>query len=87
MIDPPEITYMTPQLKAYIPMTVPRSQVRMVMGPALSELMAVLKGQGTRAAGPWFTHHPRSDAEVFDLEIWVSVEKPVVGSGHVMGGI
>jgi hypothetical protein len=58
MIDTPQITQGPAKLTATIHLTIPRSKIRLIMGPGISELMAVavVKAQGIGLAGPWFTH-------------------------------
>jgi hypothetical protein len=58
MIDTPQITQGPAKLTATIHLIIPRSKIRLIMGPGISELMAtaVVKAQGIRLAGPWFTH-------------------------------
>ncbi len=87
MIETPQITQTTAQLLALIHATIPRSEVQSVMGPALQELMAVVKAQGMSPAGPWFTHHRKMDPAVFDFEICVPVAAPVAAVGRVRSGI
>ena len=86
MIDPPQIVRTTAQLTARIPLTVPRAEIRHVMGPGLAELMAAVAAQGLTPAGPWFTHHLRMDPNVFDFEICVPVPSLITPSGRVQPG-
>lgn len=60
MLDKPQIIQTTRQSTAMIHLPVPREEIRNVMGPGLSELMAAT------AAGPWFTHHLKMDPEIVD---------------------
>jgi effector-binding domain-containing protein len=83
MIDTPQITQSADQLTAIIRLTVPRAEIRNVMGPGIRELMATVAAQGIGPAGPWFTHHLRMDPEIFDFEISVPVTAPVVAAGRV----
>lgn len=86
MLDAPHITQTETQLTAVIRLTVPREQIREVMGPGYQELMAVLADQGIAPAGPWLTHHLRMDPDVFDFEIAVPVTAPVSPAGRVRPG-
>ena len=86
MIDTPQITQTAAQLTAIIPLTIPREEIRNVMGPGLGELMGALVAQGIAPAGPWFTHHLRMDPEVFDFEICLPVTAPVAAVGRVQSG-
>jgi len=67
MIDAPQITQTVSQLTANLHLTVPRAEIRNVMGPGLSEVRAAIAAQGVAAAGPWFTHHLKMDPGIFDL--------------------
>ena len=86
MIDTPHVTHTTEAPMAFIHLTVPRSEIRTVMGPGLAELHAVLAAQGVTPSGPWFTHHRRMDPSVFDFEICLPVSRPIVPSGRVEAG-
>src|ERR1700738_3101892 len=82
-LDLPQITQTAAQQTAIIRLTIPRREIRKVMGPGIRELMAAVAGQGVAPAGPWFTHHVRMDPEVFDFEIGVPVVTPVAAVGRV----
>ena len=86
MIDTPQIAHTSEQLTAFIHLTVPREQIRDVMGPGISEVMAAVAAQGKGPAGPWFTHHLRMDPATFDFEICVPVTAPVTPDGRVRPG-
>jgi uncharacterized protein YndB with AHSA1/START domain/effector-binding domain-containing protein len=87
LIDPPEIVATTERLAAAIHITVPRSEIRSVMGPGLGELMAAVKAQGVGPTGPWFTHHLAMNPKTFDFEICVPVSAPVAPVGRVTAAI
>ena len=86
MIEKPTIAKTAEQVTALIHLTIPRSEIRAVMGPGLSEVHAALAAQGIRADGPWFTHHLRMDPDVFDFEICVPVGSAVSAAGRVTPG-
>ena len=86
MIDTPQITQTAAQLTAIIPLTIPREEIRNVMGSGIRELMATISAQGIAPAGPWFTHHLRMDPDIFDFEISVPVTAPVAPRGRVEAG-
>jgi effector-binding domain-containing protein len=86
MIDAPNVMETAPRPTAVIHVTIPRAEIRDVMGPGIGELMSVVEDQGIGPAGPWFTHHFRMDPEVFDFEIGVPVEAPVTAAGRVRAG-
>jgi effector-binding domain-containing protein len=86
MIDTPRITRTDAQSTAVIHLTIPRTEIRNVMGPGIKELMATVSAQGITPAGPWFTHHLHMDPATFDFEIGVPVSAPVAPSGRVNPG-
>ena len=86
MIEKPQITEATPQAAAVIHVTIPREQIRDVMGPGYEEVMAAVKDQGIGPSGPWYTRHLKMTPEVFDFEICVPVSAPVKPVGRVKPG-
>jgi effector-binding domain-containing protein len=86
MLDKPRIVETTAQLTAIIRLTIPREQIRDVMGPGIAELMAAVAAQGVAPAGPIFTHHLRMDPKTFDFELGVPVTAPVSAAGRVKAG-
>jgi effector-binding domain-containing protein len=83
MLDQPQITHSTDQPTAIIRLTIPREEIRSVMGPAIAEVMSAIAAQGIAPSGPWFSHHLRMDPKVFDFEISVPVTRPIVATGRV----
>lgn len=86
MIDTPQIVQTAAQPTAVIRLTIPRAEIRNVMGSGIGELMATLGTQGVVPAGRWFTHHLKMDPDVFDFEIGVPVTAPVAAAGRVAPG-
>ena len=86
MIDTPEIVLTEPRLAAVIRLTIPRSEIRAVMGPAIQEVLSVVAAQGMAPAGPVFSHHFRMDPEFFDFHVGVPVEEMVLPEGRVTDG-
>ena len=86
MIDKPQIVQTAAQATAVIHLTVPREEIRSVMGPGHRELMAAVAAQGIVPAGPWFTHHFKVPDETFDFEIGVPLSTPVAAAGRVRPG-
>ena len=86
MLDTPQITQTAAQLTAIIRLTIPREEIRRVMGPGIGEVMAAVAAQGIAPAGPWFTHHLRMDPDTFDFEIGVPVTAAVAAAGRVKPG-
>ena len=84
MLDASQITQTTAQLTAIIRLTIPREEIRKVMGPGIRELLATVAAQGIAPAGPIFAHHLRMDPGVFDFEIGVPVTAPMIVAGRVM---
>jgi len=86
MIDKPVIVKSKEQLTATVHVTVPKEEIRKVMGPGLGEVQAAITAQGVAATGPWLTHHLRMDPKVFDFEICLPVAKQVASTGRVQPG-
>ena len=86
MIDAPQITQTAAQLTAIIRLTVPREEIRDVMGPGIGEVRAAVAAQGIAPAGPWFTHHLRMEPDTFDFEVGVPVRAPVAPAGRMKAG-
>lgn len=86
MIDTPRIVQTDTQLTAIIRLTIPRNEIRSVMGPGIAELMAAVAAQGIPAAGPIFSHHLRMHPDTFDFEVGVPVRAPVTATGRVKAG-
>ena len=83
MIDTPQIVQTSEQSTAAIHLTVPRSEIQTVMGPAIGEVIAVLSAQQIAPQGSVFTSHFRRPTETFDFEVGVPVQQPVVPAGRV----
>lgn len=83
MIEQPVVTRSVEQLAACLRLTVPREEIRTVMGPGLKEVHAALAELGVKPAGPWFTRHFRMDPKVFDFEICVPTTEPIAKAGRV----
>lgn len=86
MIETPQLTDAPSQTIAFIPLTIPRDQVREVMEPGLKEIMQAIQGQNIKITGPWFTHHLRMQPDIFDFQICVPTASPVKPSGRVQSG-
>jgi effector-binding domain-containing protein len=86
MLDTPQITQTAAQVTAIIHLTVSREEIRNVMGPGITELMATVAAQGITPAGPWFNHHLKMEPDIFDFEIGVPVLTPVAAAGRVKAG-
>jgi len=86
MIETPRIVMSLAQPMAFIHLTVPRDQIRHVMGPGVKEVMAAVAAAGQKPVGPWFTHHLKMDPAVFDFRICVPVATAILPVGRVQPG-
>jgi effector-binding domain-containing protein len=86
MIETPRITQTIAQVTASIHLTVPRDEIRKVMGPGLREVREAIAAQDIAVAGPWFTHHLRMEPDIFDFEICVPVATPFTTTDRVEAG-
>lgn len=87
MIDPPRILQTVAQTTAIIHLTIPRSEIRKVMGPALAELRAALASQNVVPTGPWFTRHLTMKPDVYDFEVGFPVKETVAPEGRMTSGM
>jgi effector-binding domain-containing protein len=83
MIDSPVITHTDAQLTAVIHLTIPRAECGTLMGPAIQELLGVLKDQGIVPIGALFSHHLKLPSEIFDFEVGIPVNQPVTAAKRV----
>jgi effector-binding domain-containing protein len=86
MIATPQVIQTRAQAAATIHLTVPRSEMMKVFGPAVGELMAALATQGVSPIGAVFAHHLKMSPDVFDFEVGVRVSAPVKATGRVKPG-
>ncbi|MFB3907421.1 MAG: GyrI-like domain-containing protein [Candidatus Eisenbacteria bacterium] len=86
MIDEPTIVETTEQNCAVIRLTIPREEIRNMMGPAMEEVITTVALQKIGPAGPLFSYHLRLDPAVFDFEVGVPVSAPVSPTGRVVEG-
>lgn len=86
MIETPRTTDTPSRHIAFIPLVVPRDEIRHVMGPGIQEVYAAITAQGRAPTGPWFTFHHRRPTDSFDFKICVPVDTPVAPTGRVLAG-
>ena len=86
MLENPHVAKTATQQTAVIRLTIPRAEIRSVMGPAISEVMAAVSAQGMAPAGPVFSHHLMIDPDTFDFEVGVPVSAPISDAGRVKPG-
>ena len=86
MLATPQIIRTDAQQAAVIHLTVPRSEMMKVFGPAVGELMAALATQGVEPIGAVFAHHLKMSPDRFDFELGVKVAAPVKPAGRVKPG-
>jgi uncharacterized protein YndB with AHSA1/START domain/effector-binding domain-containing protein len=82
--EAPHIIEAPAQMAAAVHLTVPRSDMRTVVGPALREVMNTIAAQGIEPSGAWFTHHFEMKPDTFDFDICVPVSTPVTPEGRVV---
>src|SRR6266850_1423943 len=86
MISTPQIIQTDAQEAAVIRLTIPRSEMMKVFGPAIRELMAALAAQGVEPVGAVFAHHLKMSPDIFDFELGVQVSSPAKATGRVKPG-
>lgn len=86
MLATPQIIQTDVQQAAIIHLTVPRSQMMKMFGPAVGELMSALAAQGIEPIGAVFAHHLKMSPDNFDFELGVKVAAPVRSVGRVKPG-
>ena len=86
MIDELQIVKTEAQTAAVIRLTIARSEIQAVLGPAMREVLSIVTAQGLAPAGPMFSRHFRMDPKVFDFEVGVPVAKGVKAVGRVKPG-
>lgn len=87
MLDKPQFIQTEAQATAVIHLTVPRAEIRHVMGPAVTEILATLRAQGAKPVGPMFSYHWKRPTDVFDFEVGFPVDKPIVPTGRVTNSV
>ena len=83
MLDTPHLTQTSEQPTAVIHLTVSRTEISHVMGPAIAEIMSTLAAQGVALAGPCFSYHWKRPTDTFDFEVGFPVDKPITPVGRV----
>ena len=86
MLATPQIIETNVQEAAIIRLTIPRSEMMKVFGPAVGELMAALAAQGVEPVRAVFAHHLKMPPDAFDFELGVKVSAPVKTTGRVKPG-
>jgi uncharacterized protein YndB with AHSA1/START domain len=86
IFDEPRIVQTAALPAAVIRLTIPRSEIQKVMGPAIGEVMGALAAQGVAATGPVFAHHLKMDPGTFDFEVGLPVAGRVSPAGRVKPG-
>jgi len=83
MLDAPQIVQATQQMTAVVHLTVARTGIAQVMGPAIGEVMAAIGSQGASPCGPCFSFHRRRPTDTFDFEVGFPVDRPIPATGRV----
>lgn len=84
MLSPLTLVQTEARPAAVIRLTIPREQIRVVMGPAMMEVIAAATSQGLGPAGPLFSHHFKMSPDVFDFEVGVPVSSALTPTGRVI---
>ena len=87
IIHDPQVVQTVDQLTAIIPLVIPRSEIRTMIGPALGELIASAEAQGLVKTGPWFAHHLSFSESHFDFEVSIPVSAPFNAVGRAIPGL
>jgi effector-binding domain-containing protein len=86
VLETPTIVRTEAHNTAVVRLTVARSEIQRVMGPAIGEVIAAVTAQNVAPAGPVFSRHYRMDPEVFDFEVGVPVAAVIAPAGRVQAG-
>lgn len=84
MIDTPKQLQTKELLAAVIPFKIKREEMMTVFGPAVEELVKVLKEQGIAPQGAIFCHHLKMEPGRFDFEMGFVVDRAVKPAGRVV---
>jgi len=86
MIDAPQIAHTKVQPSAVIRLAIAQADMPKYIGPALRELLALVKEQGIGPASPWYIYvHALAEGKI-DCEVGVPVTDPVKPSGRARSG-
>lgn len=80
-----KIVHRQAQTTAVIRVVTLRSQIQEVMGPAIHEVLDVLKSQGIAPKGPLMSRHLRLSSEEFDFEVGFPIDQTLESQGRVYG--
>ena len=86
MIQSPQIVQSAAQLHAFIPLLIPRSEIQLIMGPAVGEIIAAVTAQGVGPSGPFFTYHIKMEPGIFNFQVCFPVRAAIVPTGRVQAG-
>ena len=83
-LSAPHLATTTQQDTAVIRLRIPRREMPQVMGPAMREVLEVVRAQGIGPTGPMFSHHFQLVPGEWDFEVGVPVRTPVTPTGRVV---
>lgn len=86
MIATPEIVETAREEAAVIHLTIKRSEMPTVFGPAVGELLTAIAAQGIEPVGAIFAHHLEMTSDSFDFELGIKVSAPVQAAGRMRPG-
>jgi effector-binding domain-containing protein len=84
MIDTPQMVQTQELPTAVIRFRIKRPEMMTVFGPAVQELLEVLKAQGIAPASAVFAYHHSMPPGEFDFEMGFVIDRAVKGSGRVV---
>ena len=87
MIETPRIVQTEPLHYAALRQMIPSQEIGEIMGKGIAEVLGVLKAQGRKPNGPWFTHHFQRPVDTFDMEICFPVDEPIEPQGRIAPAI
>jgi effector-binding domain-containing protein len=83
MLETPQLLRTNEQLTSVIHLLVPRSEISIVMGPAITEILSALAAQQTAPSGPCFSYHLQRPTDIFDFEVGFPVSQAITPIGRV----
>jgi effector-binding domain-containing protein len=83
MIDTPQLIQTEEQFTAVIHLTVPRTEISNVMGPAIAEIISTIAAQGATITGPCFSYHQQRPTDIFDFEVGFPVSQQITAASRV----
>jgi len=83
MIDTPLVMQTKAQPAAVIHLRIPRPEMMSAFGPAVEEILTILRAEGVEPMGSAFAHHLAMSPDTFDFELGFQIESPITNAGRV----